>query len=150
MAITLTVAQLANEMRVGTTPEETELVTRRLAYSEIAIAQHLTTEYLSTPDVVLNEATIRLSAYLYDQPTASGGLAFANAMRFSGAARILLPYRLHRAVSTAEAVQVVNDAVGSSENPVTDVLVANDQLVISFADGTSHTAPCRAVAAACV
>ena len=36
---------------------------------------------------------------------------------------------------------MVNDAVGSSENPVTDVLVANDQLVISFADGTSHTAP---------
>ena len=141
MAVTITVQQLALEMRVGDTAAETELVTRRLAYATVAIERHLGIVYATTPEAVLNEATIRLCSYIYDQPTSSGGLAFGNAMRFSGAARMLLPYRLHKVSTTAEAVALVNDAVGSSENPVTDVLVANDQLVISFADGTSHTAP---------
>ena len=70
--------------------------------------------YATTPDAAVNEAAIRIASYLYDQPTASSGLAFGNATRFSGAARILLPYRLHKAGSTAEAVSIVNDAVGSA------------------------------------
>ena len=113
MAITITVAQLASAMRVGETAAETEQVTRLLVYAEVAISQHLGSAYATAPDAAVNEAAIRIASYLYDQPTASGGLAFGNAMRFSGAARILLPYRLHRAISTAEAVAAVNDAVGS-------------------------------------
>ena len=106
----------------------------------LLLSSILTTEYLSTPDVVLNEATIRLSAYLYDQPTASGGLGFANAMRFSGAARILLPYRIHRAATTAEAVSIVNDAMGSTGNPVVNVVVNAEAatLTVIFADGTTR------------
>ena len=91
-------------MRVGDTSAEVEQVTRLLAYATVAIEQHLDTEYATTPEAAVNEAAVRLCSYMYDQPTASSGLAFANAMRFSGAARILLPYRLHRAASTAEAV----------------------------------------------
>ena len=37
---------------------------------------------------------IRLAAYLFDQPNAAAGAQFANGMRNSGAARILLPYRV--------------------------------------------------------
>ena len=141
MAITLTVQQLSLEMRVGDTAAETELVTRRLAYSEVAIERHLgAAVYASTPDVVLNEATIRLCSYLYDSPTSTGGLAFANAMRFSGAARMLLPYRLHKVSSTGEAVSIVNDAVGDAGNPVVNVAVdaAAGTLLVVFADGTSR------------
>ena len=114
MALTITVAQLASAMRVGTTSTEVEQVTRLLVYAEVAISQHLGSTYATTPDAAVNEAAIRIASYLYDQPTASSGLAFGNAMRFSGAARILLPYRLHKAGSTAEAVAAVNDAVGSA------------------------------------
>ena len=114
MAITLTVAQLASAMRVGTTSTEVEQVTRLLVYAEVAISQHLGSTYATTPDAAVNEAAIRIASYLYDQPTASSGLAFGNALRFSGAARMLLPYRLHKAGSTAEAVAAVNDAVGSA------------------------------------
>ena len=141
MAVTLTVQQLSLEMRVGDTAAETELVARRLAYSEVAIERHLgAAVYASTPDVVLNEATIRLCSYIYDQPTSSGGLAFANAMRFSGAARMLLPYRLHKVSSTGEAVSIVNDAVGDAGNPVVNVAVdaAAGTLLVVFADGTSR------------
>ena len=104
MALTITVSQLASAMRVGTTSTEVEQVTRLLVYAEVAISQHLGSTYATTPDAAVNEAAIRIASYLYDQPTASSGLAFGNAMRFSGAARILLPYRLHKAGSTAEAV----------------------------------------------
>ena len=101
-------------MRVGTTSTEVEQVTRLLVYAEVAISQHLGSTYATTPDAAVNEAAIRIASYLYDQPTASSGLAFGNALRFSGAARMLLPYRLHKAGSTAEAVAAVNDAVGSA------------------------------------
>ena len=61
-------------------------------------------------------------------------------MRFSGAARILLPYRIHRAATTAEAVSIVNDAVGSTGNPVVNVVVNAEAgtLTVVFADGTSR------------
>ena len=50
MAITLTAAQLAAAMRVGTSPEETEQVTRLLAYATEAISRHLGSAYADTPE----------------------------------------------------------------------------------------------------
>ena len=96
MAVTLTVAQLAAALRVGSTPEETAEVTRILTYVTEAITRHAP----SAPDPVHNEAAIRLGGYLFDQPTAGRGIGYANALRNSGAAAILLPYRIHRAGST--------------------------------------------------
>ena len=142
MAITLTVAQLAAAARIGATPEETAEVTRLLGYATEAISNYLGASYSSAPEIVVNEAAIRVASYLYDQPQVSRGDGFANAMRNSGAARMLLPYRVHRAGSTVEA-QVAAIGTGTVDNPVTDVTVNGDQLVVSFADGTtdSHTLP---------
>ena len=42
-----------------------------------------------------------LSGYLFDQPNAGRGSTYANALRNSGAAAILMPYRVHRAGSVA-------------------------------------------------
>ena len=92
MAVTLTVAQLAAALRLGDSPEETEESTRLLAYSSEAVLRHAP----SATDTALNEAAIRLSGYLYDQPNAGRGLSFAHALRNSGAAGILLPYRIHQ------------------------------------------------------
>lgn len=103
MAVTLTAAQLAAAIRLGSTTEETAEATRLLGYATEAISRHLGDAYATAPAPVVNEATIRLAAYLYDQPTVSRGDGFANAMRNSGAGRILLPYRVHRAGTTAEA-----------------------------------------------
>lgn len=93
MAVTLTAAQLRAALRIGETREETAEATRLLAYATEAVTKHAPT----APDAVHTEACIRLTAFLYDQPTASRGDSFANALRSSGAARILLPYREHRA-----------------------------------------------------
>ena len=104
MAITITVAQLASAIRVGDTAEETAEVTRLRTYAITEIERYLGDAFDDTPDEVANEATVRLVAYLYDQPTTARAAAFANAMRNSGAGRMLLGYRVHRAGSTGEAV----------------------------------------------
>ena len=97
MAVTLTVTALAAAIRVGDTAEETGQVTRLLSYSTQAVARHLDTAYATTPEAVVNEAVIRLAAYLYDQPHAGRGLQYSASLRNSGAATMLLPYRVHRA-----------------------------------------------------
>ena len=54
-----------------------------------------------------------------------------------------MPYRVHRAGSTNDAIAEAQAAVGSVDNPVTDVQIVAGQLVVSFADGTteSHDLP---------
>ena len=104
MAVTLTVAELAGALRLGDSAEETVEATRLLAYSTEAIERHLGSVYATVPVVVVNEAAVRLAAYLYDQPTAGRGDNYANAMRNSGAGRMLLPYKLHRLGATADEV----------------------------------------------
>ena len=101
MAVEITVAELASAVRVSDSAEETAEVTRLRDYAITAIARHLGGEYEGAPVAVVNEATVRLVGYLFDQPTASRGSSYANALRFSGAARMLLPWRVHR-LSPAE------------------------------------------------
>ena len=91
MAVTLTAAELANAMRVGDTAEETAEVTRLLSYAAEAVVKQAP----NAPNPVHNEACVRLASYLFDQPTAGMGDRYANAMRNSGAGRILLPHTTH-------------------------------------------------------
>ena len=93
MAVTIQQAALSEALRLGGSDAETAEATRLLAYAKRAVERHVAI----CPDEVHNESCIRLSAYLYDQPNAGRGLGFANALRSSGAASILLPYRVHRA-----------------------------------------------------
>ena len=95
MAITITQAALSEALRLGGSAAETAQSTRLLSYSSLAVERHAP----DAPDAVHNESVIRLAAYIYDQPNAGRGLAYANALRNSGAAAILLPYRVHRAGS---------------------------------------------------
>ena len=99
MAVTLTVAELQAALRLGDSAEETAEVTRLLEYSTEAVTKHAP----NASDTSMNEAVRRLAGYLFDQPEAARGDGYANALRYSGAARILLPYRVHRA-GYAEAV----------------------------------------------
>ena len=97
MAVTLSVEELRAALRLGSTDAETAEATRLLAYSSAAITKHVP----DAPDAVHNESCVRLSGYLFDQPNAGRGAAYANALRNSGAAAILLPYRVHRAGAVA-------------------------------------------------
>lgn len=96
MAVTLTLVQLTAALRLGDTAEETAEATRLLAYATEAVTKHAP----NAPDVAHNEAVIRLASYLFDQPTSSRADGYANAMRNSGAARMMLPYVEHRVGAT--------------------------------------------------
>ena len=92
MAVTLTVAELLAALRLGNSAEEVTEVTSLLDYATLAVEHHAPT----APDIAQNEAVRRLSGYLFDQPEAGRDMAYANALRSSGAARMLLAYRAHR------------------------------------------------------
>ena len=93
MAVNIGVAALSEAIRVGDSSAEHAEVTRLLAFATTAISRHLGDAYATAPDEVVNEACVRYCGFLYDQPTASRGRAFSNALVNSGAAAILLPYR---------------------------------------------------------
>ena len=131
VAVTITVAELLAALRLGRTDEETAQATRLLAYATAAVEKHVP----NAPATIANEAVIRLSGYLFDQPFVGRGPTYANALRNSGAAAILLPHRIHRAGSVAEAVQAADEAGGILGNPVTNVTVSGSTLTITFADG---------------
>ena len=132
MAVTLTVEELRAALRLGDSAEETAEVTRLLAYATEAVTQHAP----RASDTAHNEAARRLGGFLFDQPEAGRGMSYANAMRSSGAARMLLPYRVHRA-GYAGAVEAAQEALGSESNPVTGLAVQDDQLVVTFEDGST-------------
>ena len=141
MAISLTQVELSAAIRLGDSAEEVAEATRLLAYATAAITQHLGTPYEDAPEAIVNEAAIRLAGYLFDQPNAGRGLSFANAGRNSGAWAILLPFRVHRAGSTGEAVAAAQEAVGTPGNPVTNVAISGGNLVVTFDDGTTRDDP---------
>ena len=141
MALTLTQAELSAALRLGDSPEETAESARLLTYVTEAISRHLGDAYATAPDAIVEEAAIRLGAYLFDAPNAGRGLTYANAGRNSGAWTILLPFRVHRAGSTGEAVAAAQEAVGSPGNPVTNVAISGGNLVVTFNDGTTRDEP---------
>lgn len=103
----LTVEQLAAAIRVGTSDAEIAEVTRIKEYGEAEIIRFAA----RAPSTAKDEALIRIVGYLYDAPTT----AYANAFQNSGAAAMLLPYRVHRAgiVSGATATEVTPGGGGS-------------------------------------
>ena len=134
MAVTLTAAQLAAALRLGDSVEETAEAVRLLDYTRRAVFKHAP----EASDAIHNEAAIRLAGYLFDQPNAGRGMSFAHAGRNSGAWAILLPYRIHRAGTTGEAVAFAQAAVGTAGNPVVDVTVSGSELVVTFQDATTE------------
>ena len=141
MALSLTQAELSAAIRLGDSAEEVAEATRLLTYVVAAISRHLGDAYEAAPEAVVNEAGIRLAGYLFDQPNAGRGLSFANAGRNSGAWVILLPFRVHRAGSTDDALAAAQEAVGTAVNPVVGVTLTADDLIVNFADGSVETTP---------
>ena len=135
MAVTLTTTELLAALRLENSAEETAEVTRLLAFSTEAVTKHAP----DAPTAAQNEAVRRLAGYLFDQPETSRNAAYANALRNSGAQRMLLPYRVHRAgYSNSDAIVAAQAAVGTVGNPVTDVSYSGDLLTVTYADGATE------------
>ena len=103
MAVTL--IQLAAALRLGdgeTAPVEpvAGLISRLLGVSQafVAIAAP------DAPEAIADEATIRMTATLYDAPTAASGDRYAAAWRNSGAEALVSRWVVRRAGSDGEGV----------------------------------------------
>lgn len=70
MAVTITASDLAGAIRIGSSPDETAQATRLLTYANEAVTLHAP----DAPDTAHNEAAIRVAGYLFDMPTAAGGV----------------------------------------------------------------------------
>ena len=136
MAVTLTIPELLSALRMGGSTEETAEAQRLLGYSSQAISDYLGTAYEGTPASVVNEAAIRLSGHLFDQPYASRGTGFAASLANSGAGAILLPYRIARAGSVSEAASLAVQS-GTAGNPVVQISIVGNDLVVEYADAST-------------
>lgn len=96
MAVNVT--QLAAALRLGdgtTAPTEPLLgVLTRLSATATSIIGAYAPD---APDVVKDEAGVRLAGYLYDGPAAPSMARYANSLVNSGAAGLLAEWREHRA-----------------------------------------------------
>ena len=118
MAITITVAELAAAVRLGDSAEETAEdypPTGLLNRSGRASTRQ------KLPKLARMKRSLGWRRKCSTSLLRARG-AYANAMRNSGAARILMPYRIHRAGSTEDAIAVAQGAVGTlSLTPLSDV-----------------------------
>ena len=97
MAVTRTLAQLAGDLRVGdgeTDPTgPAAVIVERIA----ATASVMVLDFApDAPDAIHDEAYVRLAGRLYDADPSGSAPGGAAAMRSSGAASILGPYRTRR------------------------------------------------------
>ena len=99
----VTVAVLTRSLRAGDSPDEVAEITRILGAAKAMVRKYAGAG-ASVPTAICDEAVIRLASYLYDQPTASRGMAFSNAGRNSGAWSIVAPYRVQRAGAIEDTV----------------------------------------------
>ena len=76
MAISLTQVELSSAIRLGdSAPRKSPRPRGCSTYTTAAISRNtLATSYEAAPEVIVNEAAIRLAGYLFDQPNAGRGL----------------------------------------------------------------------------
>ena len=95
MAITLDTLARALRVSVPLDGEQTAELTRLLGVSVEVVNKYAP----NAPVVTTDEGVIRVAGYLFDagSTTEPGAVGALNAIRLSGAAPLLAPYRVHRA-----------------------------------------------------
>lgn len=105
MAVTpiVTVAELASAVRVDANDSDFSSILTRLA----GVGSELAELYApDAPPSIRQEAVIRVSAYLFDQPESPPGTRYAAAWRNSGAAALVAPWVGRRAVAVTDDADV--------------------------------------------
>ena len=98
MAVTRTLAQLAADLRLGdgtTAPSGPQGIV--LARIDDAARAMVLDFAPGAPDAIHNEAYVRLAGWLYDADPSGSTPGGPSALRSSGAAAILAPYKVRRA-----------------------------------------------------
>ena len=99
MAVTIKQPALSAALRLGDSPEENAQADRLLDVASVMVEKHAP----GAPEIILNECVCLVAGYIYDSPMASKGAGHSAVMRNCGASGLMLPWRVHRAGSTAGA-----------------------------------------------
>ena len=98
MAVTRTLVQLAADLRIGDGDAEPTGPALVLLTRIAATATAMVTKYApNAPDAIHNEAFVRLAGWLFDADPSGANPGGPVAMRASGAASLLSPYKVRRA-----------------------------------------------------
>ena len=139
MAVNL--IQLAAALRLGDgenppTEPVAGLITRLLGVSQAFVARAAP----EAPDAIADEATIRMTAYLYDSPTAAAGGRYAQAWRNSGAEALVSRWVVRRAGSEGEGVPAGGPSTGGLDDAQVRAIV--DEVLAAHTDvETAHHVP---------
>ena len=140
MAVTL--IQLAAALRLGDgeiapTEPVAGIISRLLGVSQAFVALAAP----DAPEAIADEATIRMTAYLYDAPTAASGDRFSAAWRNSGAEALVSRWVVRRAGSDGEGVPNVGPSTGGLDDDQVRAIV--ESLLGQHADleTVHHTPP---------
>ena len=95
MTVTLTTSAFREALRLDF--QSAAALTEELERLRGTATEHVERYAPDAPEDSQNEAVVRMAAYLFDQPPHTRAGGSANAFRNSGAARLLLPWREHRA-----------------------------------------------------
>ena len=136
MAISITRAQLAARMRLGRTQTELDETDELLAEATAAVLRLAP----NAPDSIHNAAVWRFCAYAYDRPFASADTRFSNALRNSGAASALLPYREHRLGLTGADAAGTSTATAAG-NAVTGIAIVGGNILVTYGNGSTENVP---------
>ena len=137
----VTAAGLVAALRLGSSTEELAEATRLLG-TATALVENRTP---AAPDVIKDEAVVRVAAFLYDQPNYTPGRGDASILRNSGAGELLLAYHVTRAVSTGESVASAATGNGVTEARVMELIEAHR--AVTDAHHTPPTLPMPATPA---
>lgn len=106
----LTAAQLAARLRLsGTLAMDPDVGTRLLGLQDVA-RELVGKAAPKAPPAVAVEAVVRIVGYLYDQPSASEGMGFANAFTYSGARAMLRNWLTRRALPLVAVPEADSEA----------------------------------------
>ena len=100
MSVTLTLGQLANQVRVSTTASTSDVppfYVTILAPNLVAATALVESRAPDAPEAVQNKAVVQIVGYWLDAPPANAQRFGFNAFLHSGAAQILKPFIKHRA-----------------------------------------------------
>ena len=130
MAVTSTIDELVNDVRVVDVPTERAKLQRLMNFYAVAVV------WLApdADDEAHNMALRQAVGYAFDAPAAPAGARFANVLRFSGAASTLLPWRQHGGGGDGAA----SAPASAGGNAVVGLSIVAGNIVLLFGDGSTQ------------
>ena len=134
MAVTTTIDELINDIRIVDVPSERAKAQRLMDFYSLAVVRLAET----APDEAHNMALRQAVGYAFDSPSAAVQTRFSNVMRFSGAASTLQPWRAHGGGLDTEASSAASTGGAPS---VVGLEIVGSNIILTYSDSSTESVP---------